>query len=137
MLARLYNVDNDEIFRKYEHVLLPVFNYYSVGSARKQNGKKKRKASSNSGDISMGLDDWDKLLKVTEIYQVPHFTKQMAKLCFLWSRMVDVEEAVSTRDKDTKGFTLTFIDFLEALMRVADIIGFIETNEAQPRGLKK
>jgi len=50
-----------------------------------------------------------------------YFTDKEAKLAFVWSRMISVDDCSSTK-KYERSRALTFLEFLEALGRLADFI---------------
>ena len=62
------------------------------------------------------MESWLWLLEATRLLDT-EFGVQQAQLCFLWSRMLVVDEI---KDFD-RHVALSFVDFLEALARVAEI----------------
>lgn len=60
-------------------------------------------------------DGWMKMMEALELVD-DDFTLQNAMLCYVWSRMLTVDEV-----KDYSKFeSLTFVDFVEALGLIAD-----------------
>jgi len=136
---RLYKEDVDEAFKKELDWLAPLYERYS---AKPESAKHKP---------GVTLSRFLLLLKEAHILDGPGpvcagFTEKDARVIFLWSRMQffdEVQEAAS-------GYILSFVDFLEALGRVADVLawpaledlyarfpGIVEYEEAAAKDPKK
>lgn len=102
--ARLYMRDTHNILSKHEKNLRGIFEFYSLGDD--QEGK-------TSAGRRLSLQEWECFMHDCHLYDSPHFTRNEAALCFVWSQPFVTDE-VKRRLKLTH---LTFVDFLEALAR--------------------
>mmetsp|Transcript_30148 Transcript_30148/g.41742 ORF Transcript_30148/g.41742 Transcript_30148/m.41742 type:complete len:249 (+) Transcript_30148:2-748(+) len=101
---RLYKEHVDDVYKKHIPVLKALYSRYRLPP--KGGGLRKK---------VLFMDGWMELMENTGLID-ESFTILEARLCFLWSRMKVVEEIM-----DYERYTaLTFVDFLEALGRVAD-----------------
>ncbi len=66
----------------------------------------------------MGLQQWLEILNVCRFLELGHITARDAALIFTWSRMVMVKEA----KRPCETFKLSWLDFLEAIARLADLV---------------
>ncbi|KAG1675673.1 hypothetical protein FOA52_002382 [Chlamydomonas sp. UWO 241] len=104
---RLYNEDVDILLTERLPLLEAIFNHY------------RKLASSAENRERLDMVEWMELMSESRLYH-RHFTQRESKLCFVWSRMRWRDESSTTKAWNTNR-SLSFIDFLEALGRVADM----------------
>merc|ERR1712196_332489 len=92
-------------------LLKAVYTCYSMHNL----GKKHRKGMKKGAQPVFGMDTWARLLSDSQFFVISTMKRQDCKLVSLTSRMLVVDEY--QRDKEAQ---LTYVDFLEALCRVAD-----------------
>ena len=102
--ARLYRRDTHNAFAAHEKNLRGIFEFYSLGDDQ---------AGATSAGRRLSLQEWECCMTDCHLYDSPHFTRNEAALCFIWSQPFVTDE-VKRRLKLTH---LTFVDFLEALAR--------------------
>ena len=103
-----YTESTDAALRKHETLLKAMYDVFSIGEGLVNDLMKSRRL--------LGFDEWRSF--VTEMDLIDkQFTLVEATICFLWSRMLIVDEAdPASRSKMVQ---LNFFDFLEAIVRVA------------------
>eukprot|EP00191_Tetraselmis_sp_GSL018_P024515 CAMPEP_0177627972 /NCGR_PEP_ID=MMETSP0419_2-20121207/31498_1 /TAXON_ID=582737 /ORGANISM="Tetraselmis sp., Strain GSL018" /LENGTH=1910 /DNA_ID=CAMNT_0019129181 /DNA_START=17 /DNA_END=5750 /DNA_ORIENTATION=+ len=103
--VRLYTEECDDLFKKNSVILKAIYSRYRL---RPSGGGLRPKV--------LKLDGWLKLIDDSSLCD-SQFTLQDATQCYLWSRMAVIDEL-----KDfVKYESMLFIDFLEAIGRVADM----------------
>eukprot|EP00891_Asterochloris_glomerata_P005689 jgi/Astpho2/5689/fgenesh1_pg.00079_%23_100_t len=102
---RLYNEEVDLCFKKHLNLLKAIYSRFRL-----------RPASGGLRYKTMRMDSWMALMESTKLFSLD-FTPPQAQTCYMWARMSTVDEL-----KDyTKHEALSFVDFLEAIGRVADM----------------
>lgn len=71
-------------------------------------------------DARLDMEEWLILMNEGGLYH-RYFTQREAKLAFLWSRMKCIDECSNAKSM-SRAQSLSFLDFLEALGRVSDMI---------------
>mmetsp|Transcript_162 Transcript_162/g.285 ORF Transcript_162/g.285 Transcript_162/m.285 type:complete len:419 (-) Transcript_162:211-1467(-) len=107
--ARLYTKDMDALCKHKTEFLKTIFEYYSTFKLNPAT------ATTNL----LFVDGWLRLLEEGQMFgNASGFSHRDAILCFCWSRMVVTDEIC----RPANNCSLAFVDFLEALGRVADLI---------------
>lgn len=101
--TRLYNSDVDQAFTPHMPLLKMIYKRYLW---RAQSGRRPK---------LMGLEHWSKIMDDCHMINA-EFTTRESKLCYLRAKMVTVDEIADR----VRNESLTFIEFLEALARVAE-----------------
>jgi len=102
---RLYTEEVDMVFKRHQVLLKAIYSRYRL-----------KPAGGGLRTKMLKLEGWNQLMQDVHFLD-SHYTIQDAILTFLWSRMFVLDEI-----KDYSRYTsLTFIDFLEALGRAADM----------------
>eukprot|EP00873_Tetraselmis_striata_P034657 jgi/Tetstr1/454921/TSEL_041784.t1 len=111
--SRLYTEECDSLFKKHSVLLKAIYSRYRL---RPSGGGLRPKV--------LKLDGWHKLMDDVNMCD-GQFALQEATQCFMWSRMVVIDELKAGASAPACDFAryecLTFIDFLEALGRVAEM----------------
>lgn len=110
----LYTCDVERVLSKWLSGLKALWKTYPMNNVRR---KERKKGGAGGGTLKsflrFSLTDWDHLLIDCKVYDI--WDREFCKLCFLHSRMAKVDELL---DRDRSG-TLSFIDFMEAVSRIA------------------
>ena len=114
---RLYCEEMDNLYCKHLKTLKALYSRYRLPQAGKIRS------------TQLPLDGWMQLFRDVELFDGEHFTQRDAKICFMLARMTAVDE-MNTR----KNETLTFVDFLDALGRAAEIINLPTHKEVTRAG---
>ena len=109
---RLYREDVNSVLKDHEGALRGVYLAYSYATMARSSERSGIKRIQKK----FFIDSWQLLLSEAGIFDHTRVDRVQAKLCFLWSRMVSIDEY--SRIKES---SLTFIDFLEALARLSDV----------------
>lgn len=115
---RLYNEDVDLIFKKHQVLLKAMWSRYRL---KPIGGGLRTKV--------VRMEGWLQLMNDAHLVD-GQFTLQDSTLAYLWSRMQTVDEIKDYQ----KMISLTFIDFLEALGRVADMKSFPTSQDLEHAG---
>lgn len=112
---RMYNEPVDKALRSVEDELMMVYDRYSGRYSAP--GEKKHFVS---------LDEWVEMCNDARLI-TPTFPERDAKLAFVWSNMTTVDEAERTKSEMRRDHhsVLTWVEFLEALCRLADSPAFV------------
>ncbi|KAG2423715.1 hypothetical protein HXX76_015105 [Chlamydomonas incerta] len=106
---RLYTQDVDELYDKHAALLKAIYGHY-------------KDLARDSGAAGwLDLPEWLELLGEGRLYH-SHFTVREARLAFVWSRMRYYDELSGGRATLARAKALSFVEFLEALGRTADLI---------------
>ena len=106
--AACYIEETDTVLRRHEASLRYIFEGFARGDG--ELGNKMRSTS------LLGYDEWARFIAMTNLVD-PAFPSGVSTMCFVWARSRVVDEASETHRP--KLIQLSFIDFLEALVRVA------------------
>ncbi|GAX86341.1 hypothetical protein CEUSTIGMA_g13753.t1, partial [Chlamydomonas eustigma] len=104
---RLYTEDVDIYLKEKKLLLRSIFDHY-------------RQLANASDDMFLDLPEWLELMEESGLYH-KYYTVREAKLAFIWSRMRCFDES-STTKAFQRNRSLTFLEFLEAVGRVADMV---------------
>ncbi|XRB15637.1 flagellar associated protein [Pseudoscourfieldia marina] len=107
---RLYNEETDHYLRTRKQLLQAMYSRYRL-----------RPAAGGLRPKVLRIEGWLQMIEQTNLLSINiAFTINQAKYCFMFARMIVIDEL-----KDEKRWrSLTFVDFLDALGRVADNFSF-------------
>ncbi|GAX83592.1 hypothetical protein CEUSTIGMA_g11017.t1 [Chlamydomonas eustigma] len=105
--TRLYNEEVDRVLKKHKVFLLAVFNHY-------------RQLAEATDDMYLDIPEWNVLMHEAGLYN-KYFTVRESSIAFIWSRMRFVDECSNSKSYQ-RSRSLTFLEFAEALGRVADMV---------------
>jgi len=105
---RLYNEDVDILLKERRPFLEAVFDHY------------RQLACSLDNPGRLDMVEWLEFMSESGLYH-KYFTQREAKLAFIWARLRWRDESSSVAQWN-RTRSLTFLDFLEALGRVADMV---------------
>eukprot|EP00798_Chlamydomonas_sp_ICE-L_P014655 gene14655-20689_t len=111
---RMYTMDVDILLQHNRKILEAIFNHY-----------KNLFAQSDSKRLDM--PEWLELMHDCSLFH-RYFNQREAKIAFVWSRLRYYDEVTSKRSYQLSR-SLSFIEFLEALGRIADMISFPPPDE--------
>eukprot|EP00899_Mesostigma_viride_P012886 jgi/Mesvir1/21599/Mv04029-RA.1 len=157
---RLYTESVDELLAKHTNLLHRVFDRYRLASAtavaaagahggdkkphghgdgshgheqehEKEGGKEKEKEGGKGGIDAplMSSACWMEFVEAARLID-DFFSHRDAKMVFMWSRMQVVDDLQDRRRNES----LTFVDFLEALGRIADLRGLPTQEQVKASG---
>ncbi|GMI01967.1 hypothetical protein TrST_g6106 [Triparma strigata] len=106
---RLYTFGVNDVLEKYKSTLYACHVVYPVSNHKMRTKKAELKLE------LFGLDDWERLMSDSEMYQ-NGLNRSDSKAAFMKARM-QVTDEITHRQKDT---SLSLVDFYEALCRSAD-----------------
>ena len=115
---RLYNEDVDIVFKRHQVLLKALWSRYRL---KPIGGGLRTKV--------VRMEGWLQLMNDAHLVD-GQFTLQDSTLSYLWSRMQTVDEIKDYQ----KMISLTFIDFLEAIGRVADMKSFPTSQDLEHAG---
>jgi hypothetical protein len=115
---RLYNEDVDLLYKKHQVMLKAMWSRYRL---KPIGGGLRTKV--------VRMEGWLQLMNDAQLVD-GQFTLQDSTLAYLWSRMQTVDEIKDYQ----KMISLSFIDFLEALGRVADMKSFPTSQDLEHAG---
>ena len=107
---RLYNEETDHYLRTRKQLLQAMYSRYRL-----------KPAAGGLRPKVLRIEGWLQMIEHTNLLSINNaFTINQAKYCFMFARMIVIDEL-----KDEKRWrSLTFVDFLDALGRVADNFSF-------------
>jgi len=117
---RLYFEDVDLVLKKHKAMLQAIYSRYRLPP--KGGGLRKK---------MLYMDGWAMLLEDAKLID-DNFTVLEARLCYLWARMKVIDE-INEYDRYTAH---TFVDFLEAIGRLADVKALPSQDELKEFGFE-
>eukprot|EP00798_Chlamydomonas_sp_ICE-L_P023776 gene23776-9335_t len=115
---RLYNEEVDLVLKKHNVMLKALYSRYRM-----------KPAGGGLRTKSLKIEGWGQLMADAKLVD-SQFTLVDSNMAFLWSRMLTIDEI-----KDYGKYTsLTFVDFLEALGRMADMKSLPSESELNEAG---